>query len=76
MTNNLDTWSRVKPIHVKKTFFITEEEAEILRDFHGDNFITHVWPHYELENGKVMFCKYWWPAMWEIFYWLAKNTNA
>lgn len=40
--------------NVKRTFFLTKEEAEQQRKITGNSYIDWQSPHYELENGKIV----------------------
>lgn len=54
---------------VKKIFFLSEEEVKELHK-QGDNYIVHEAPHYELEDGTIIYAKVgypdaylWWAEM-------------
>lgn len=41
--------------NVKRTFFITAEEAQSIRNETKNEFTTHLLPHYELEDGSIIY---------------------
>lgn len=45
-------------LNVKRTFFLSEEEAKQI----SDGYITHKLPHYELEDGTIFYGKLGYPA--------------
>jgi hypothetical protein len=45
-------------MNVKRTFFITEEQAKILREEKKDNYIGHRMPCYELEDGTILYPRF------------------
>lgn len=46
-------------MNVKKTFFITKKMSDELNK--RDGFISHRLPHYELEDGTIMYGKVGYP---------------
>lgn len=57
---------------VKRTFFITEETASVLRNEKKDPYITHRLPAYELVDGTIIYAKYGFPAGGETWYFTNK----
>lgn len=53
---------------VKRTFFITESEAKELRKKFKDGYIYHQVPHFELEDGTIIYGKIGYPAGGEVWY--------
>jgi len=54
--------------NVKRVFFITKEERQELNKI--DGYILHDLPHFELEDGRVLYGKMGWPdalAWWDEF---------
>jgi hypothetical protein len=41
-------------VNVKRTFFLTKEEAEEQKNITGNKYIDYQSPHYELESGDIM----------------------
>ncbi len=51
--------------NVRKVFFLSESEAKEKREKLGDAFIDHLMPHYELEDGTIIWGKLGYPAAGE-----------
>lgn len=49
-------------LSVVRTFFLTEEWAEVTRKVIGNRCITHEVPCYELSDWSIMYWVLWWPA--------------
>lgn len=41
--------------NVKRTFFLTEEEVKEQIKITGNRLIDHLSPHYELEDGTILY---------------------
>jgi hypothetical protein len=54
--------------NVKRVFFLTEEEVKEQQKIVGNNLIDHLSPHYELENGEIMWGMIGYPAAGERFH--------
>ena len=44
-------------LNVKRTFFLTKAEVDSLRKITGLGDITERAPHYELENGTIIYAQ-------------------
>lgn len=53
-------------VNVKKVFFLTEDEVKRL----GDKYVVHDMPHYELDDGSILYTKKGAPSVYE--HWVAK----
>lgn len=55
--------------NVKRTFFLTQEEVKEVNDKFNDGYIIHELPHYELEDGIILYGKIGYPdakAWWDV----------
>ena len=43
--------------NVKRTFFLTKEECKRIGEETGDEYISPELPHYELDDGTLMYGK-------------------
>ena len=55
-------------MNVKRTFFISEDEASKLRKTLDNSYITHRFPCYELDSGEIIYPKIGYPAAGEVWY--------
>jgi len=62
--------------NVKRVFFITRAEAEKIRKEIGDAYIMEDMPHYELEDGTIMYGGAGAPATYERFYTASTKSQS
>ncbi len=48
--------------NVKRTFFLTKEEVKKQQEITGNQYIDYGSPHYELEDGTIMWGQLGYPA--------------
>lgn len=54
--------------NVKRVFFLTEEEVRKINKETGDGYIYERVPHYELEDGTIIYGKIGYPGGGEVWW--------
>lgn len=54
--------------NVKRIFFLTVEEVEAQRKETGDKYISAEGPHFELEDGTIIYAKTGHPAARDLWF--------
>lgn len=55
-------------MRVKNIFFLTMEETEREREYTGNHYIDYLSPHFELENGSIIYGCISYPAAGERYW--------